>query len=637
VNNLPVILPRRIVQSLFVILFLGSTVLHAQDDDGGQRKGSKVIDDSTRSVYGPNTSKYYFEEDFFQNKKALYSIDTTSWNFHQFSYVQRYSNFYQDLGNIGTAIRPIYNQVSETIGSNTGFNAYDLYWNSEAIKHYDTKSPYSNMKIILGGKGRSVTRVTFSRNITPRWNFGFNYRSLLIDKQIQRSGKGDRNVRSTYVDLNTVFHTKDSTYSLFVNYRRNYQEADEFGGVLTNDNFEYRDLFLQNTRRVLTEAASNDRRNNIHLFHQLKLGSGLQLYHKSDYYMQMNKFTDADPDNDFYDFTVVDSAVTRDKVNFKSFRNEAGVKGNLLRLFYNGYAALRNYSMDYKYINEKDFYLNTSGDELYVGGRIGFQLDSLIEIKGWVEWMLDERYVINGSIHSKWFEASAKRSVSKPTFLQQAYRGSHDDWTNSFTNVDATELKGNLIYQSENFGLYPGVRFSTFKNYVFFKQDTTLSQDVLPVQSTGFQTWVSPELNFSMKMLRHVNFTGQILYTKILENDGDALQVPDVFVNTQLSYSNIWFHGNLDFQAGVDTHWKSAYYANGYDPVVQQFYVQQSFKVPSFPIVDLFFNAKIKHARIFVKYNNFIKMFSDYGNIPTPYYPGIMNIVDFGFDWSFYD
>jgi len=609
------------------------------DEEGvKQRKGSKIIDDSTKNIYGPTTSRYYFEEEFFQNKKGTHLIDTSAWNFHQFNYVQRYNNLYQDLGNIGTAIRPIFNPVSETIGANSGFDSYDLYWNSETIRYYDTKSPYSNMKVILGGKGRSVTRVTFSRNITPRWNFGFNFRSLLIDKQIQRRGKGDRNVRSTYFDLYTAFHTKDSIYSLFVNYKRNFQQADEFGGVLIEDDFSFSDLFRDNAQPSLSEAESNDRRDNIHLFHQLRVGTGLQLYHKSDLYGQINKFRDSEPENDFYDFTVVDSANTRDAVTFRSFRNEAGVKGNLLKLFYNGYAAIRHYSMEYKYFYEDNFYLNTSDNELYSGGRIALQVDSLIEVKGWAEWMLDARYLIQGSISTKWFAATIKRSVSTPTFLQQAYRGSHDVWLNSFTNVEATEVMGNLIYQSKNFSIYPGVRFSTFRNYVFFKGDSSsATQKVLPVQSSGYQTWVSPELNFSLTLAKHINLNTQALYTRILENSEDAIQVPEMFINTQLSYSNVWFKGNLDFQFGADVHWKSAYYAPGYDPVIQQFYVQKNFIAPSFPVIDIFLNAKIKRARIFVKYNNLLKMFNDYANVPTPFYPGIKSIIDFGFDWSFYD
>ncbi len=613
----------------------------AQEEVPNPRTGSQIIDDSTKHIYGPNTSRYYYEEDFFFNRNALHPIDTTSWNFHRFNYVQRFDNFYQDLGNIGTAIRPVYNQVSENIGTSSGFDTYDLYWNNETIRYYDTKSPYSNMKVILGGKGRSVTRVTFSRNITPRWNFGFNYRALLIDKQIARQGKGDRNVRSTYYDLYSVYHTKDSTYSIFLNYRKNAHQADESGGVLVGGDFTYSEFFLtgdDSAQPSLTEAESNDTRSAYHLFHQYKVGSALQLYHKSDLYKQRNRFIDGQPENTFYDVIVVDSATSRDQVEYRTFRNEVGAKGSLFKLFYNGYAAWRKYSMDYRYFYEDNFYLDTSDDEFYVGGKIALQIDSIIAVKGWTEWMLDDRYQIQGSIRTKWFEASASRSVSTPTFLQQAYRGSHDVWLNSFTNVEATEVKGNLIYQSKVFGVYPGVRFSTFRNYIFFKENPASSgQKVLPLQSSGYQTWVSPELNLSVTLAKHINLIAQGIYTEVLENSEDAIRVPELFVNGQLSYSNIWFKGNLDFQAGIDLHWKSAYYAPAYDPVIQQYYTQQEFLVPSFPVIDVFLNAKIRRARIFVKYNNVLMLFSSYGNIPTPYYPGIRNLLDFGFDWSFYD
>src|SRR5687767_11310023 len=140
---------RVIIRFLVIAASVAITLPSLGQEEPVQRRGSRVVDDTTRNIYGPNTSHYYFEEDFFANRNALHKIDTTRWNFHRFSYVQRFDNFYQDLGNIGTAIRPIYNQVSEVIGSNTGFDTYDLYWTSEVIKYYDTKSPYSNMKLVL--------------------------------------------------------------------------------------------------------------------------------------------------------------------------------------------------------------------------------------------------------------------------------------------------------------------------------------------------------------------------------------------------------------------------------------------------------------------------------------------------------
>lgn len=631
------------VFSRYFLIFsalLVSWSVSAQDEEPRQpRTGSSVIDDSTKNVYGPSTTLYLYESDFFYNNLKLNRIDTSAWDFHRFNYVQRYNNFYQDLGNIGTAIRPVFNEVSESIGATPGFTAYDLYWNSEPIKYYNTKSPYASVKWVLGGKGRSYARFAFSRNVNERWNVGFNYRILMIDKITARSAKGDRTTKSNYFDFYTSYHTKDSAYSVFFNFKRDFIQVDENGGVNVGDDYLFSDLFdKQQATTWLMDAESNDKRRNVHLFHQYKIGKGLQIYHTSDLYQQVNKFEDADPTNTYYDYTVVDSTVTRDQTKFKSFRNELGVKGSLLKLFYNGYAAFRKYSMDYKYFYEDNFYLPTSETELYVGGRIALQLDSLVTVKGWAEWMLDDRYVIQGSIKTKWFEAAVKRSVSTPAFVPQAYRGSHDLWMNNFNNVDGTEVRGNLIYESKRFSVYPGLRFSTFRNYIFFKETGSLSgQRVLPQQTSGYQTWTSPELTASLTLFGHLTLKAQGIYTHMLENSNDAIQVPEIFVNSQLAYSDIWFNGNFDFQVGIDTHWKSEYYAPAYDITSQQFYVQKEYLAPSFPIMDVFLNVRIKRARIFLKYNNALMTFTDYGNVPTPFYPGVRNIVDFGFDWSFFD
>lgn len=621
------------------VLLVAALASQAQDEPSATRMGSSIIDDSTKSVYGPTTSLYFYEEDFFRNNFQLHTLDTTPWNFHRFNYVQRYNNFYQDLGNIGTAIRPVFNEVSDRIGATPGFTAYDLYWNAESVKYYNTKSPYASVKWVLGGKGRSYARITFTRNINPRWNAGFNYRILQIDKITARLAKGDRTTKSNYFDFFTSYQSKDSTYSLFFNARRDFMQIDENGGVRTGENFRYSDLFeKQGISTWLTDAESNDKRGALHLFHQLNFASGLQLYHISDLYRQINRFNDTNPRNSYYDFIVVDSALTRDRTTFKSFRNEVGVKGSLFKTFYNGYAAFRKYNLDYKYIYEDNFYLPTQKWEVYLGGRIGVQLDSLVTVKGRAEWMMDDRYLIEGSIKTKWFEAAAKRSVSTPAFLPQAYRGSHDLWINYFDNVQGTEVKGNLIYESKVFSIYPGVRFSTFKNHIFFKEDPSVTgQRVLPYQTPGYQTWVAPELNVSLTLFNHLTLKGQGIYSRLLENSGDAMQFPELFVNSQVSYADIWFNGNFDFQLGIDTHWKSAYYAPGYDITVQQFYTQLRYQAPSFPVIDIFLNVRIKRARLFVKYNNALMTFTDYGNVPTPFYPGIRNLIDFGFDWLFFD
>jgi hypothetical protein len=643
--NRPLFLRVQFYRILFV--FLGITLAlaaQAQDDEAPRRRGSRIIDDSTRQIYGPRTSRYFFERDVFYNRHYYYPIDTAIHNYHRFNYVQSNNNLYQDLGNIGTSIRPIYYQAPELIGVTSGFNSFDLYWDTEKIKYYDTKSPYSNLKIILGGLGRSITRVSFSRNITPQWNFGFNFRSLLIDKQINRTGKGDRNVKSTYYDIYTAYQTKDSTYRLFFNFRRNHYQADENGGLKPNQGNYYDKLAAV----WLDNAESRERRNNIHLFHQYQvLGKGFQIYHEFDGYNQHNNFYDnwnTTLNSTYFDWIEdvdPDTTKIKDGAVFKTIRNEAGIKGNLAKLFYNGYYAIRHYDMTYKYYDEEDVRVQTRGNEHYVGGRMALTLDSIGEVNAWAEFETLGNFRIQGDIKSKWFEASLKQLLIAPSFLQQAYRGRHDVWNNNFTSTKTTQINGYLHYNSRIFKLSPGLTFTRLNDYVYFNYNANTGepQKVLPVQSSGTQVIASPEVKLSLTMLRHLTLSGQAIYTKILQNDDRAISVPELFLNGQLSYANIFFNGNMDMQGGVDVHWKSTYNAFGYDPVIQQFYRQDFLYPPtaSFPIIDVFFNMKVKSGRIFVKYNNVMQAFTKSGYMPTPYYPGQRNSIDFGFDLLFYD
>lgn len=632
-----------LIKAGFLLLFFCMAIslnLSAQDDDVAPRRGSKIIDDTTKEVYGPRTSQFFFEEDVFLNKFKLHYIDTVIRGFHRYNYVQRNENLMQDLGNIGTAIQPIFYEAPAQIGVTSGISVYDLYWDARRIRYYDTKSTYSNMRVILGGKGRSITEAAYSRNINPRWNFGFNYRGLFIDKQIQRSGKGDRNVKGTYYDLYTTYYSKDSTYRLFFNFQRSKHAVEEYGGVRDPESLNYEEFFFENAQPSLTEAFQKEVRINVHLFHQYEIGKALQVYHKFDRYRQGNRFEDvpaSEPDG-YYDYTEVDSTQTYDWVKFKTVRNEVGIKGNLLKLFYNGYYAIRNYSMSYAYVDVASAQVKTDGVESYLGGRIALRLDSIGELSAWGEVMETGNYRLEGQLASRWFTATVKQMQYAPSFMQQLYRGSHDNWNNNFSPVNVSQLGGHIMYNGRVLQVYPGVMFTRIGNYVLFKDDPNREgQRVLPEQTSGDIVMAAPELKLGITMARHIHLRGRAIYTQLITNTNSSIQVPVLFVNGELSYENIFFNGNLDMHGGVDVHWKSDYNAMGYDVPTQQFYVQQTYSTPAFPIVDVFFGARIKRARILFKYNNLVQLFTKQGYMPTPYYPGQRNIIDFGFEWSFYD
>ncbi len=614
----------------------------------GPRRGSTIVDDSTRNVYGPSTTSWISEEDIFYNRNNYQPIDTTILNYHRWTYVQRFNNTYKDLGSVGTALYPIFPQLPSAIGVSTGFSVYDQFFLTEEPNYFDTKSPYTRMRIIWGGFGRAMTRIEFSRNINPRWNFGFDYRPLLVDKQIQRSGKGDRQTVSHYYDFHTSFRTKNEKYQGLLNYRRIRHSVEEMGGIVVVDPPEdstFLSIFDRTNAPKLTAATSIHLQVQAHLFHQYRIGNALQLYHESDLGKRVNEFKDdlaIDPQSFYDNFEAIDPDETNevnDSTYFSYWTNTIGVKGKVGKIFYNGYAKARDYNFRYKYFLEDTLALPLNDIEYYLGGRMSYEHDSITHFTAWMEYLDGGNYNAEVTLRSKWVEARAKQMLSRPSFLHNAYRGSFDFWNNDFRDVLSTQVEAFGKLALGRFQFSPGFTFTRYQDYIYFRKGlfTDTDQQVLPFQSEGMQELIVPELRASVRFLRHVFFRPQVIYSLLLTNDDDALRVPDLFVNAQLAYENLIFKKNLQVQIGVDVHWRSSYFDLEYDPAIQQFYVQDVFSTPAYPLTDIFLNAKMKRGRFFFKYHNLVQAITRSGYLPTPIYPGQRNIMDFGFELLLFD
>lgn len=612
-----------------------------------QRRGSQVVDDSTRNVYGPNTTKWITEKDLFYDRNNYQPIDTSILNYHRWNYVNRLNNTYKDLGNVGTPLFPVFPSLEGSIGVSTGFRVYDPYFLTEEPKYFDTKSPYTRMRLIWGGQGRAMTRVEFSRNINERWNFGFNYRPILVDKQILRNGKGDRQTVSHYYDIYTAYRSENNKYQVLFNYRRIRHSVVEMGGIniiATTADSTYQSLFNPNNSPKLTAAKSVQLQNQAHLFQQYRITNGLQLYHLSDIGKKVNTYKDnldTDPAS-YYDNAIhVDETPNEasDSTRFSYWTNELGVKGKIRKIFYNGYVKNRAYKFRYKYITEDTLDIPLTDNEYYIGGRLSYEHDSLTHITAWLEYLDGGNYRAEATLKSRWLDASAIQLLSKPPFVYNAYRGSFDLWNNRFKNTFSTQLEAFGKFQFGRLFVSPGVKFTSLRDYIYFRKDVYpgTSQKVLPIQSSGKQELLSPELRLEVKFFRNMHLRPQVIYSSFLSNDDDALRVPELFVNTQLAYENQIFNKHLEVQIGIDFHWKSAYYDYAYDPAMQQFYTQDQVKSPSFPLTDVFFNGKMKRGRFFFKYNNLVQAFTQSGYLSTPVYPGQRNIMDFGFELLLFD
>ncbi len=601
-----------------------------KESKGGLKDG-KLLDDSTKNIYGPTTTKYTFEKNVKYNQLEYYIIDTLIDNMHRFNYVDAQNKQLQDLGNIGTATMPMFSQLPKTIGVSSGISIYDVYFKSaDQIKYYDTHSPYSNMDIVIGGAGRAITTVNYSRNINPHWNFGFDYKGLYIDKQVERTGKGDRNVLSNAYDLYTHYQTEDRKYQLLANLSRNMHKVNEFGGILVKDQTILSQYFEENPQRVLQGASTQELRTNIHIYQQYKFSDLIQAYHQIDRSKQENTFRGSPIDSAYLDPIYLDSTATFDRVDFHTTTSEQGVKGDVGRLFYNFYHKTRYYDMDYGYVDEDTIGLKTNGFEQYGGAKVRLQIDSMTTLTGDLEYLVGSNYQIGGFFQSSKYAFGFRRMQYAPSFTQQFYYGNHDQWDNDFESTSIDEFKASLELKFGRVTVKPFGRWTLFNDYIYYDQQEKPNQ-VSDLQLLNIGTEL--QTNFRDK----IYFTAYSVFSSVQGNNREAMRVPELLFNAKIYYENIVFDGNLQFQFGVDTHWKSAYLANAYDPAIQQFYLQDNFSLPAVAVIDIFANLKINRGRLFLKYINLGKAFSNTGYFASPGYIGQINGLDFGFKWAFYD
>lgn len=603
---------------------------------------AQILDDSTQLVYGPLTTSYIKEADLLYQTDQVYYPDTVLKHFHRFTDLEQLRYRYQNLGNLGTALGTVFYEAPEVIGERTGYNVFD-YWFSapEDIRYYNTRSPYTDLTYFQGGNGRSIVNVTHSRNVTPNWNVGFDFRRLTSDKQLGPAPRrgADKNVVSTAYDLFTYYHTKDRRYHLMANFSRLRHRVNESGGIAVQAAPEdITNIIEYNESAIRLQNAENELlRINYHVYQQYKLSELGGVYHRMTRQTENNSFLSPTLGGDinYYNQVLISTDSTTDRLSQQVWNNELGLKGDINALYYRLYYKRRD-------IRYQPMYLPSIREsEDYVGGSVRLAADSSLMVSAEGEYLWGGFYKAAAFVRFKWLEGSIRRTRYKPAFIQETYFGNHDEWYYAFEAPVSSELKASVNLPLGRLQFKGGVQASVVQNHLYFTADTLLGtgrpQNVRPEQASSSAQLLSPFAFMRWEFVPRVFWENEVIYTRLSGNSANAFNVPAWLYNGSLYFEGEMFGGNLYGQLGLDAHWKSAYYANAYDPVTQQFLLQDDFLVPAYPIVDIFFGFRIARTRVFARMSHLNQGIPSDGYFITPYYSGTGRTFDIGIDWLFFD
>ncbi len=601
---------------------------------------SQILDDSTKLVYGPSTLHYLLLDEVKDNVFKKNILDTTLYDNENFTTWDKGHKKSQYLGANGTASRPFYYQSPEVIGLRSGFNVYDVYVRKKTdFRFFNSKSPFIDLNAGFGGGARSTVEFDFSRNIRPNINFSFGLRRFTTDKQIGPAAtSGDRNTVGSNLDATGNYRSKDGKYLALFYINRFNNMVSETGGVDITEGGTIAELFAFEDAPIrLRNVEAVELRNNIHLYHEYRLGTALQLYHELDYSKQRITYFDElgdNADSESYANFLLSNTTTDDAFSFRAFQNELGIKGDIAKGFYKAFLRRRDALATFRFLDKQN------AGEVYVGGSLRYDLNEKNSIDGKAEFLQTGDLLVSGSIKNKFFNASYTTKRYQPSIQQTRFFGNHFFWQNNFESTFSNELKGNLNFDFDWIKVKPKVALSTLSNFVFFNTEGLPEQadENLVISTYGLDFGIKKVT--SKKNNEFLAFDSEVLFTALGGGDADKYRVPQLVYYGKLYWEGFLFNNSLQVQLGTDIFFRSAYFAYDYSFGSQQFFLTdenvEENELDSYLLADLFLNFKVDKVRVFFKWNHFNQA-NDDGYQVTPLYPGQQKVIDFGVKWLFFD
>jgi hypothetical protein len=214
--------------------------------------------------------------------------------------------------------------------------------------------------------------------------------------------------------------------------------------------------------------------------------------------------------------------------------------------------------------------------------------------------------------------------------FQSSYKSYN--WSNDFNN----EKNNSIEAIAETKWGIASVQISTLQDKLYFANTSTddLQVTLAPIQFSGTISYFSLKLNKELKFGKFA-LDNTMLYQQVEQNEA-IVNVPKFTTRNTFYYSDYLLKKAVFFQTGFIFNYFSKFYANDYNPIVGDFFIQNQKQIGDFPMIDFFINAKIRQTRIYLKAEHFNSSFTGNDFFSAPSYPYRDFIVRFGIVWNFF-
>ena len=578
-------------------------------------------------------------------------VDTTLsiYKDYKFNYLRRDDFELLAFSNMGQTYNTLSRDFkSSTIIPNIGASAKHFnYMDVDAINYYRVPTPFTELMYKTGFEQGHVLDAFFTVNTSDQLNFSIAYKGMRSLGKYQHILSSTGNFRFT-----TSYNSKSNRYTLRAHIVKQDILNQENGGISDEDLIDFESGDPEFTDRSLFDPLFENAQSKLEgkRFHMdqsyiLKKGDSLNsnqisignLLTFEDKYYQFTQ----DSNNSFFGDAFVSLSIS-DKSTFESFYTEFNARySNETLGAFKASLGYNNYNYGYNslvILNDQTISNRLLGDVLSFQGAYENKIGAL-DVKGHVGFNMtgqldsnfingDVSYAISDDIFAK---ANVHISSKAADFNFQLFQSDYlsYNWQNNFKNQQTKQLA--IALNSKKYGIIQ-LDYNTIGNFLYFAKNEDAA--VKPFQYGGTLSYIrakfSNEISYKWFALNNT-----ILFQDVLDGD-EVLNAPQLVTRHTFYYSNEFFKKALFLQTGVTLSYFSSYTMNAYDPLLAEFYTQNTTEIGDFPKIDFFINAKISQARIYLKAEHFNSSLTGYDYYSAPNYPYRDFTIRFGIVWNFF-
>lgn len=532
-----------------------------------------------------------------------------------------------------------------------GFRAkHFAYMEVDDINYYSVATPFTDLFY------RSVLEQGQMLDAFVTVNTSENLNHSVAYKGLRSLGKYINNLSSNgNFRFTTAYNTKNRRYFLNLHITAQDFSNQENGGIVATDLFEEgKDPYTERERlEVFFNNATSMLRGNRYFFdHTFRLSrdnpNSIVLHHQFNYENKYFEFLQATPHPRLGPSY---KSVISNKTRHNRMYNKLGVAYSNETV-----GAIEFYVEDFNYnYYYKSLILDSNGnvdipnqlnDRINTyGARYSYHKKKLkgsvlvsnsITDQSLADIDINARYTFDDN-NSLSFRYQNMNKLPNQNFNLYQSDYINYNWHNDFKN----EKINNIEFEAKTQWLSAAVQYTVLNDHLYFSNDFVYADPEAPEMLLVTPKQYGNTINyFSARAGREFRYgkfalDNTLLYQNV-DQDDNIINVPEFTTRNTLYYSDYFFKKALFVQTGITFQYFTEYYANDYNPVLGEFFVQDRKKIGNFPLMDFFINAKIKQFRLFLKAEHFNSSFTGYDFYSAPNYPYRDFTIRLGVIWDFF-